>query len=194
MACPGTIAALSFDETDRPITTPSNVQVRQPALPQLGGARRRYEAYLEPLLVELESCRRPEATAWRFAGAAPNNQVRARAKMAPRPERPAENRSSRSSPGCPANYAAGRSTWEAAVSEDRGLDCLRRRATFFSNSWFRDTMIHSADQPPCLRVASQDPNGIEPEMLGQPETTGANSRFRFETCTARAPCGARCGR
>ena len=48
---------LSFHQTSRPIKTASNVQVRQPLYRTLGGRWRRYEAYLEPLLVELAGCR-----------------------------------------------------------------------------------------------------------------------------------------
>ena len=48
---------LSFHETNRPITTASNVQVRQPLYRSSVGRWRRYEAYLQPLLAELESCR-----------------------------------------------------------------------------------------------------------------------------------------
>ena len=51
---------LSFHKTNRPITTPSNVQVRRPLYRSSVARWRRYEAYLEPLLVELESCRRPD--------------------------------------------------------------------------------------------------------------------------------------
>ncbi len=48
---------LSFHETSRPIATPSNVQVRQPLYRSSLARWRRYEAYLAPLLAELESCR-----------------------------------------------------------------------------------------------------------------------------------------
>ena len=48
---------LSFHETSRPIATASNVQVRQPLYRSSLARWRRYEAYLEPLLAELESCR-----------------------------------------------------------------------------------------------------------------------------------------
>ena len=51
---------LSFHETNRPIATPSNVQVRQPLYRRSLARWRRYEAYLEPLLAELESCRQSE--------------------------------------------------------------------------------------------------------------------------------------
>ena len=48
---------LSFHETSRPIATPSNVQVRQPLYRSSLARWRRYEAYLQPLLAELEGCR-----------------------------------------------------------------------------------------------------------------------------------------
>ena len=46
---------LSFHETSRQIATPSNVQVRQPLYRSSLARWRRYEAYLGPLLSELES-------------------------------------------------------------------------------------------------------------------------------------------
>jgi len=49
---------LSFHQNSRAITTSSNVQVRRPLYRSSLARWRRYEAYLEPLLVELESCRR----------------------------------------------------------------------------------------------------------------------------------------
>ena len=48
---------LNFHETSRPISTASNVQVRQPLYRSSLARWRRYEAYLEPLLAEIESCR-----------------------------------------------------------------------------------------------------------------------------------------
>ena len=48
---------LSFHQASRPITTPSNVQVRQPLYRSSVQRWRRYEAYLQPLLAELEGCR-----------------------------------------------------------------------------------------------------------------------------------------
>ncbi|HEY1784247.1 MAG TPA: tetratricopeptide repeat protein [Pirellulales bacterium] len=51
---------LNFHKNDRPITTASNVQVRQPLYRSSLGRWRRYEAFLGPLLAELESCRQPE--------------------------------------------------------------------------------------------------------------------------------------
>ncbi|HEX4144961.1 MAG TPA: tetratricopeptide repeat protein [Pirellulales bacterium] len=48
---------LSFHETIRPITTSSNVQVRQPLYRTSVARWRRYEAFLQPLLAELEGCR-----------------------------------------------------------------------------------------------------------------------------------------
>ena len=45
---------LSFHETSRPITTASNVQVRQPLYRSSVERWRRYEAYLQPLLAELD--------------------------------------------------------------------------------------------------------------------------------------------
>jgi tetratricopeptide (TPR) repeat protein len=50
---------LSFHETDRPIATSSNVQVRQPLYRSSVARWHRYASYLEPLLAELESCRPP---------------------------------------------------------------------------------------------------------------------------------------
>ncbi len=48
---------LNFHETSRPITTASNVQVRRPLYRSSLARWRHYEAYLEPLLAELEGCR-----------------------------------------------------------------------------------------------------------------------------------------
>ncbi len=48
---------LSFHKTNRQIATPSNVQVRRPLYRSSLARWRRYEAYLEPLLIELEGCR-----------------------------------------------------------------------------------------------------------------------------------------
>ncbi len=48
---------LSFHETSRPIRTASNVQVRRPLYRSSLARWRRYEAYLAPLLAELEGCR-----------------------------------------------------------------------------------------------------------------------------------------
>jgi tetratricopeptide (TPR) repeat protein len=48
---------LSFHETRRPIATASNVQVRRPIYRTSLERWRRYEAYLQPLLAELEGCR-----------------------------------------------------------------------------------------------------------------------------------------
>jgi tetratricopeptide (TPR) repeat protein len=48
---------LSFHKTRRPISTASTVQVRQPVYRTSVQRWRRYEAYLQPLLTELESCR-----------------------------------------------------------------------------------------------------------------------------------------
>ena len=48
---------LSFHETSRPIATASNVQVRRPLYRSSVARWRRYEAYLQPLLAELEGCR-----------------------------------------------------------------------------------------------------------------------------------------
>ncbi|HEX4145459.1 MAG TPA: sulfotransferase [Pirellulales bacterium] len=45
---------LSFHETNRPITTPSNVQVRRPLYRSSLARWRRYEVYLQPLLAELD--------------------------------------------------------------------------------------------------------------------------------------------
>jgi tetratricopeptide (TPR) repeat protein len=47
---------LSFQETSRPIRTPSNVQVRRPVYRSSVERWRRYAPYLQPLLVELEGC------------------------------------------------------------------------------------------------------------------------------------------
>ena len=49
---------LRFHETSRPIATLSNVQVRRPLYRSSLGGWRRYDAYLEPLLSELDPCRR----------------------------------------------------------------------------------------------------------------------------------------
>ncbi|HEX4143075.1 MAG TPA: sulfotransferase [Pirellulales bacterium] len=51
---------LSFHETSRPIATPSNVQARQPLYRSSVGRWRRYEAYLQPLLAEIDDCRSTE--------------------------------------------------------------------------------------------------------------------------------------
>ena len=51
---------LSFHETNRPIATSSNVQVRQPLYRSSLERWRRYEAYLQPLLAELRSAARPK--------------------------------------------------------------------------------------------------------------------------------------
>jgi FkbM family methyltransferase len=51
---------LSFHETDRPVRTASNVQVRRPLYSSSVARWRRYEPYLQPLLAELASCREPE--------------------------------------------------------------------------------------------------------------------------------------
>ncbi|HEX4145068.1 MAG TPA: tetratricopeptide repeat protein [Pirellulales bacterium] len=48
---------LKFHETRRPITTASNVQVRRPLYRSSVQRWRRYEAHLQPLLTELQSCR-----------------------------------------------------------------------------------------------------------------------------------------
>ncbi len=48
---------LNFHETSRPIATSSNVQVRQPLYRTSLGRWHHYEAYLQPLLAELEGCR-----------------------------------------------------------------------------------------------------------------------------------------
>jgi tetratricopeptide (TPR) repeat protein len=48
---------LSFHETSRPVATASTVQVRQPLYRSSLGRWRRYEAFLGPLLAELEGCR-----------------------------------------------------------------------------------------------------------------------------------------
>ena len=48
---------LSFHKTSRPIATASNVQVRQPLYRSSVARWRRYEAYLQPLLAELDLCR-----------------------------------------------------------------------------------------------------------------------------------------
>ncbi len=48
---------LSFHKTSRPIATASNVQVRRPVYRSSVERWRRYEAYLQPLLAEIESCR-----------------------------------------------------------------------------------------------------------------------------------------
>ncbi len=48
---------LSFHETNRPIATASNVQVRRPIYRSSLARWRRYEAYLQPLVAELDSCR-----------------------------------------------------------------------------------------------------------------------------------------
>ena len=49
---------LAFHETNRPVSTSSNVQVRRPIYRSSVARWRRYEAWLGPLLAELESCRR----------------------------------------------------------------------------------------------------------------------------------------
>ena len=51
---------LKFHETDRPIATASNVQVRQPLYATAFERWRRYEAHLGPLLAELARCRQPK--------------------------------------------------------------------------------------------------------------------------------------
>jgi tetratricopeptide (TPR) repeat protein len=51
---------LKFHETNRPIATASNVEVRRPLYRSSVARWRRYEAYLQPLLSELASCRRAE--------------------------------------------------------------------------------------------------------------------------------------
>ncbi|HEX4144965.1 MAG TPA: sulfotransferase [Pirellulales bacterium] len=51
---------LNFHKTRRPIATASNVQVRQPLYRSSVARWRRYEAWLQPLLAELENCRQPE--------------------------------------------------------------------------------------------------------------------------------------
>ena len=48
---------LSFHKTSRAIATPSNVQVRRPLYRSSLARWRHYEAYLQPLLAELEGCR-----------------------------------------------------------------------------------------------------------------------------------------
>jgi tetratricopeptide (TPR) repeat protein len=48
---------LSFHKTSRPIATPSNVQVRRPIYRSSLARWHKYEAYLQPLLAELEGCR-----------------------------------------------------------------------------------------------------------------------------------------
>ena len=48
---------LNFHETNRPIATASNVQVRRPLYRSSLARWRRYEAYLRPLLTELDICR-----------------------------------------------------------------------------------------------------------------------------------------
>ena len=53
---------LRFHETSRPIATTSNVQVRKPLYRSSLARWRRYEAYLGPLLAELQSCRAPWVT------------------------------------------------------------------------------------------------------------------------------------
>jgi hypothetical protein len=52
--------SLSFHRNSRPIATASNVQVRRPLYCSSVQRWRRYEAYLQPLLTELESCRQAE--------------------------------------------------------------------------------------------------------------------------------------
>ena len=47
---------LRFHETDRPIATSSNVQVRRPLYRSSLARWRRYEAHFEPLLAELDLC------------------------------------------------------------------------------------------------------------------------------------------
>jgi len=54
---------LSFHKTSRQISTPSNVQVRRPLYRNSLGRWRRYEAYLRPLLAELEGSRQARVTA-----------------------------------------------------------------------------------------------------------------------------------
>ena len=48
---------LRFHETRRPIATASNLQVRQPLYRSSLERWRRYDAYLQPLLAEIEGCR-----------------------------------------------------------------------------------------------------------------------------------------
>ncbi len=48
---------LSFHQVRRPVATLSNVQVRRPLYRSSLARWRRYEAYLQPLLAELEGCR-----------------------------------------------------------------------------------------------------------------------------------------
>ena len=48
---------LNFHQTNRPIATASNVQVRRPLYRSSVTRWRRYEAYLQPLLAELDLCR-----------------------------------------------------------------------------------------------------------------------------------------
>ena len=48
---------LSFHQTRRPITTASSAQVRRPLYRSSVARWHRYEAYLQPLLAELASCR-----------------------------------------------------------------------------------------------------------------------------------------
>ena len=50
---------LSFHKTKGSVATSSNVQVRQPIYRSSVERWRRYEAYLRPLLAELEGCRSP---------------------------------------------------------------------------------------------------------------------------------------
>jgi tetratricopeptide (TPR) repeat protein len=50
---------LSFHKTNRPIATSSNVQVRRPLYRSSVARWRRYEAWLQPLLAELDCCRQP---------------------------------------------------------------------------------------------------------------------------------------
>ncbi|HEY1785724.1 MAG TPA: hypothetical protein VGG30_09260, partial [Pirellulales bacterium] len=50
---------LNFHQTSRPIATASNIQVRRPLYRGSVARWRRYEAWLGPLLAELESCRQP---------------------------------------------------------------------------------------------------------------------------------------
>ncbi|HEX4144245.1 MAG TPA: sulfotransferase [Pirellulales bacterium] len=50
---------LRFHETERPVATASNVQVRRPLYRSAFERWRPYEAYLEPLLTELNRCRQP---------------------------------------------------------------------------------------------------------------------------------------
>ena len=54
---------LRFHETSRVIRTASNSQVRQPIYRGSVGRWRRFEPYLQPLLVELEGCRGSERPA-----------------------------------------------------------------------------------------------------------------------------------